>query len=121
VSPIRLASVLFLDARRIRQHKRTELPCGRRAEHASAKALGDEPRQKSTVIEVRMGQDDNIDPRRIDRERPPITIPQLFETLEETAVDQNSTVTEVEQMLGAGDSAGGSEKRQRWRHGCAIV
>ena len=120
VLPIRLASVLFLNVRRVRQHQRAQIPGARRAEHASAKALGDEPRQVAAVIEVRVRQDDGVDPRRIDRKRPPVAISQLLETLEETAVDQNATVAEVEQMLRAGDGTGGSEKRQRRRHASAL-
>src|SRR5688572_25470597 len=69
---------------------------------------------------MRVRQDDGVDPRRIDRKRRPVAIPQLFETLEEAAVDENPTVIDVEQMLGAGDGTGGSKKRERWRHGSAL-
>ena len=94
VVPVRLARVLFLNVRRVGQHQRAEIPGARRAEHASPKALRDEPRQIAAVIEVRVRQDDRIDPRRIDRKRCPVALPQLLETLKEAAVDENPTVAE---------------------------
>jgi hypothetical protein len=51
------------------------------------------------MIEVRMREDDGVDPSRIDRQRRPIAMPQLFKALEESAVDQNPMVAEIEQMF----------------------
>jgi hypothetical protein len=118
--PVGLPGVLFLNARRVRKDQGAQLSSAGGAEDRSAKPLGDKPRQVTAVIEVRVRQNDGIDSRRVDRKRPPIPIPQLLETLKETAVDQNSAIIHVEQMLRAGDGTGGPKKRQRRRHEPAL-
>ena len=118
--PVRPPGVFFLDARRVGQHQRAQLARRRRTEDAAGETLGHEPRQIAAVIEVRVREDNGIDPRRIDGKRPPVAIAQLLEPLEQAAVDQDAAIAEVEQMLGTGDGASGSEERQRWRHGSAL-
>ena len=118
--PVRLPRVLFLDARRVRQHERAQVARARRAEDAAAKALADQPRQVAAVIEMRVREDDGVDRAGRDRERGPVAQPQLLEALEQAAVDENAMVAEIEQMLRAGDGAGGAEKRQRGRHRRAL-
>ena len=49
----------------------------------------------------------------IDRQRLPVAQPQLLQPLKEPAIDQDSVIAEIEQVLRAGDRARRSEKRQR--------
>src|SRR5207248_6782524 len=112
---VRVARVLFLNPRRIGQHERAELARGRRAEDPAPKAPRDEARQVAAVVQVRVGENYGVDPRGIDRQRRPVAQPELLQALKETAVDKDAAVAEIEEMLGAGDSAGGSKKCQR-RH-----
>ena len=77
-----------------------------------AKPLRDQPRQVAAVIEMRVRQHHRVDRRgRIGSARP-VAQPQLLQPLKQPAIDQDPTAAQIEQMLGAGDRAGGSEKRQ---------
>ena len=67
-----------------------------------------------------MRQDHGVDPGRIDRQRRPVAQAQLFEPLEQPAIDEHAVIAEIEQVLGAGDGARGPEKCQR-RHGMTIL
>jgi hypothetical protein len=96
---VRLPRVLLLDVRGIRQHERAQVARARRTKDAAAKALADQPRKVTTVIEMSMREDDCVDLRRRDRKRRPVAMPQLFETLKEAAVDENPMVAEIEQMF----------------------
>jgi hypothetical protein len=55
-----------------------------------------------------MREDHGVDARRIHGKRRPVAKPELFLTLKEPAVDQNSIIAEREQVF--------SEERQRRRH-----
>ena len=94
-----LPRILFLNARRVREHERAQVTRAGRAKDAATKALPDEPRKVPTVIEMSMREDDSVDPRRIDRKGRPIPKAQLFEALKEAAVDENPMVAKVEQMF----------------------
>ena len=109
---VRVASVFFLDAGRIGQHERTELARRWCAEDAAAKPVCDEPRQISAVIEMRVGENDRVNSRRIDRQRCPVALAQLLQALKEAAVDEHAMIAEVEQVLGPGHRARSPEKRE---------
>ena len=96
---VRLPRILFLNVRGIRQHQRAQVARARRTKDAATKALADQPREVTTVIEMSMREDDRVDPRRSDRKRRPVAMPQLFEALKEAAVDENPMVAEIEQMF----------------------
>src|SRR5439155_25422238 len=102
------------------KHQRAQIACPRRAEDAPPKASPDEPRQISTMIEVRMREDDGVDAPGIDRQRRPVALSQLFEPLKQAAVDQHLMVAQIEQMLRPGDGSRGSEKGER-RHRLTIL
>ena len=112
-----LAGILFLQMSGVRQHQRTEILRRGRAEHAASKPGGNQTRQVPAVIQVRVGQDERVNGGGIDRQRCPITQPQLFQPLKKPAIDEDSASVSFEEVLGARDSAGGAEKRQaRRRH-----
>ena len=116
-----LPRVFFLDVRGVGQHERAQIARARRAEHAPAKALGDEPRQVAAVIEVRVREDDRVDPRRDRWEAPPSCA-----AAAPSAPGRGRSRSRIrrsprlEQVLRAGDGAGGSEKRQGGGHGRAL-
>lgn len=64
------------------------------------------------MVQVRMSQNDHVDAGRLDRQRLPIAQPQVLEPLKQSAIDQNPPTVDLEQVLGAGDRAGGAEERQ---------
>ena len=58
---VRLARILFLDARRVRQHEAAQIRGAGRAEHAAPESVRNQPRQVADVIEVRVRQHDGVD------------------------------------------------------------
>src|SRR5215210_3742830 len=72
------------------------------------------------MIEVRMSEDNRVDPFGVDREGGPVPFPQFLQPLEKSAIHQNQAAIKAEQMLRAGNGAGGAEERQR-RHPMTIL
>ena len=87
---IRVRRIFFLDATGIGQDDPAEILCAGGAEDAAAEALGDEARQIAAMIEVRVGKDDGVDLRWLDRKLLPVPFAQLLEPLEEPRVDEHS-------------------------------
>ena len=110
---VRLARVLVLNVRRVRQNQRTELLGRRGAEDPAAKPGRNQPRQIPAVIEVRMGQDDGVDRGRVDRQRLPVAQPQFLQPLKQAAVDQHAPAIDLEEVLRAGHRTSGAEESQR--------
>ena len=81
---------------------------GARAIDGAAKAGLHEPRQVADVIDVRVREHDAIDGRSIEGKRLPVAQPQLFEPLEQPAVDEHAAAAGFEQVLRAGDGFGGA-------------
>src|SRR5262249_48155506 len=108
-----VARILFLDVRRVGQDQAAELLRGRRAENTAPEAVLDEPGQVAAVIQVRVGEDHRVDGARGHRERLPVAGPKLLQALKQAAVHQNPAAGDVEEVLGAGDGAGGAQKGQR--------
>ena len=67
------------------------------------------------MVKMRVGQHDRRDRRRVDGQRLPVALAQLFQSLEQTAVDEDPVSVDLQQVLGAGDGSGRAEERQR-RH-----
>ena len=111
--PVRLARVFFLNVRGIGQDERAQIARARRAEDAAAESAGDQPRQVAAMIEVRMRQDDRVDPPRDRSEARPSSV-RAAPSAPETARNPPARGDpQVQQMLRPGDGAGGAEKRQR--------
>jgi hypothetical protein len=64
------------------------------------------------MIQVRVRQDDRINPRRIDGQRLPVPPTELLEPLKQAAIDQNPPAADLEQVLRPGDRARSPEKAQ---------
>ena len=67
------------------------------------------------MIEVRVREDDAIDGVGRHGKGSPVAQAEILEPLEHSAVNQDPPAIHLQQVLGAGDGPGGSEKRQR-RH-----
>ena len=109
---IRVAGVLLLDVRGIREHERTEVTRARRTEDASLEAVRHEPRQITAVIKVRVREDDRVDVAWLGRERLPVSFAKFLETLKKTAVDKHPVGAGIKKMFGAGDGSGGPKEGQ---------
>jgi hypothetical protein len=70
---------------------------------------------------MRVRQDDSVDASGIDRERRPVPEAELFETLEETAVDENAVLAEIEEMLRSRDRSRGAKEGERGQGGYFLL
>ena len=95
---VRDLGIIFLDAAGIREHDAAEILGARRAEHAPGKTLRDEPRQISTMIEMRVRQDDGVDFRGFDWQVLPVALPQFLQTLKQSGIDQDPGRRRLEQV-----------------------
>src|SRR5437667_7552367 len=91
-----LARVLFLNVRRVGEHERAQLFGRRCAENATSEPAGDKSWQVPAVIEMRVRENDGVDRRRIDRQRPPVPGPQLLQSLKQAAIDEHPPAAELE-------------------------
>jgi hypothetical protein len=99
--------------RSVGQDDAGELSRRGRAEDAPAKALTDESRQVARVIEMGVRQHDGVDRVGTHGKGLPISLPQLLQSLEQAAIDENSLASVLEKVFGSRDGARGTEKRQR--------
>src|SRR5439155_14939397 len=72
----------------------------------------DEQRQGPAVIEVRVGQHDGIERRRVMRGRYAVPNGLVGQALEEAAIDEDLGPARLEQVLRAGDGGGATKERQ---------
>jgi hypothetical protein len=72
----------------------------------------DQERQIAAVIEVGMGQNDRVDLPGIEGKRRAIAQPQVFEALEQPAVDKDLATAGRDQVFGAGHRPGGAPERE---------
>src|SRR5439155_25029256 len=93
-----MARVFFLDVRRIWQDERAEIARAGRAEDSAAESGADQARQVPAMIQMRVGEDHRVDAPRIDRQRGPVSLAQLLESLKEPAVNQHTMIADGEQV-----------------------
>jgi hypothetical protein len=62
---------------------------------------------------MRVGEHDRVERRGVDQERLPVAQTQFLESLEKTAIDQDTAAARADQEAAAGDSAGGAQKTKR--------
>jgi hypothetical protein len=94
--------VLFLDLRRIHEGDREEIGRRGRCQDRSREAVVDEARQKAAVIEMGVGEEDEIQVRRRDRERVPVAAEER-PFLIEPAVDQAAQAIGLDEIRGPRD------------------
>jgi len=97
--------ILFLQVTGIRQQDFTEIRCRARTEGWSRKTLPDQQRKVAGVIEMSMREQNRIDPMGVNREAIPIAQAQRLEALEQAAIDQESVVSTLDEVLGAGNGS----------------
>jgi hypothetical protein len=99
------AGIFFLQRRGIAQHVARELARRRRGDHFAAESALDQQRNASTVIEVRMGEQNEVDRCGIAAEVRRIAALDSVATLKKSAVDEHAPLGAFEQMTGSGDLA----------------
>jgi hypothetical protein len=105
--------VLLLQPPGVGQHQLAEIGGSRGAEDAAAEAVRNQPRQQPAVVEMGVRQHHRLHRRRLDRQPRPVPLAQRLQPLEHAAVDEDTMLIDLEQVLGPGNRAGRAEKRQR--------
>ena len=85
-----------------------------RGQHRAPVAALDHQRQVAGVVEVGVGQHDQVQFGRIDRRRIPVAQPQFLQSLEQAAVDQQAETVVLDEELRAGDGPGGAVETKAW-------
>ena len=86
---------------------------GRRLGAVDLRAAGrGKARQQAAVVDVRVGQQDEVEPAEIATERRPIARGRLAAALEHAAVDQEADAVRFHQQAGSGHLSGRTEERQ---------
>jgi len=112
VVAVGVSRVLFLDVRGVGQHQRAQIPRAGCAEDAALESLGNQAREVSAVVEVRMGQDDGVDGSGGDGQGLPVAKPQFLQSLEEPAVHEDAVIARVDEVFGPCDRSGGPQESQ---------
>ena len=109
--PARLAlGELLVQVSRVEQHERRQLDGpGGRVDRARVAGL-DEQRQATAMVEVRMGQHDRVELRRIEPERDPVPDRLVGAALEHPTIDQDLRSIGGDEELRAGDGGGPTEE-----------
>lgn len=84
--------------RAIEQDQPCDVPGRRRGINGARKAVPDEPRQITAVVQMGVGEDDCIDGSRLNREGCPVELAKLAKSLKEAAVDQQALAVPVDEM-----------------------
>src|SRR5260221_14779783 len=98
--------------RRIGQDDGAQVVRAGGAEDTTAEALRHKARQLTAVVEMGVREDDGIDTRGVDGKCGPVAESEILQSLKQAAVHKNPMVAKIEQVLGSGHRAGGTEERQ---------
>ena len=103
----------LLQTGRVGKHDTQERSGRRRAVDRSSKSLAHESRQVTGVIDVRVTQHDRVEGPGIRDTLGPVSESELLESLEESAVEEDSPLPGANQVHGTRDGSGGSEELER--------
>ena len=110
----------FLNMGRIEQHDLAQVNCGRRGDDLAAEAVTHKLWQTAGMVEVGVRQQHRVDFTRVEIPGQPVTGFHLTATLEESAVDDDLFPSAgFNQVIGAGDAAGGSQAGY-FNHWCSF-
>jgi hypothetical protein len=104
--------LVFLQMSRIGKHDASEFAGRRRGDHLAAKSSFRKKRQSATMIQVSVGQQQEIDRRGIEVEGGRIFFGQLPTSLEHAAIDEDAPVRAFEHVAGAGHASIGAVEGQ---------
>jgi hypothetical protein len=96
----------------VEQDEPSDVDRCRRGKYRPGKALADEPRKISAMVQMRVGEHDGIDRAWVPRKALPVEFPKLAWTLKKAAVDKQPPVVVLEQVLRTGNRAGTAKTHQ---------
>jgi len=100
-----LALFLVVQMRGVEDHQPSEIECGRRGDDFAAESPLGQKRQAAAMIEMCMGEKNEIDRSGIEAERPGVFVAQLAAALQQAAIDQYAFAGAFNEMAGTGYAA----------------
>lgn len=113
--PVCKRGIFLLQPATVRKQHATKLAGPVRAVDRLAVSAVDQAWEECAAIKVRVSQDDGVNVFRIVGWPRPVAQTELFVALEQPAIDQDPASSALQQMLRAGDGAGGAEKGESHR------
>ena len=107
---VRLPRILFLNAPGVREHQLTKVFCPRRAEDAPFVALSGQPGKVTDMVQMRVRENNGIKAPGLDRKIIPVSEAKLFQSLEQSTIEQDPFSSVLEKVFGTSDRACGTEK-----------
>ena len=106
-------ALLFLDVRAVGQHHARQVGGRRGRVDRPAEAAGGQPGQQSRVVDVGVGEDDEIERRGVEVQRARVLFVGVPPALEHPAVDQEPPLRAVDAKARPGHLAGRTEEADR--------
>ena len=100
----------LLDVAAVGQKNLRQIARGRCGPHLAVKAFLGQQGQVATVVQVGVGEDHRADVVGFHRQRIAVAQSQLFETLEQAAVDEQAFAFVLDQVFGTGHRAGTAQE-----------
>src|SRR5665213_552107 len=116
VAPVEGGDLGFLDAARVGEKVSAQIDGAARGDDRSRKAIADQLRQQTTVVDMGVRQQHGIDIGRPKRKGGVVERLQGFRPLEQAAVDQQAPGLGLKQIAGAGHGPRGAAKFDRHAH-----
>jgi hypothetical protein len=107
-----VCGILLMDAPAVGEEDAEQIAGRRGAEDRPPIALAHYHRKVAAVIDVGVRHHDRVEAGRLEPERLPVPKPQLLESLEQPAVDQDSGAGRLDQELRTGYRAGAAEEAE---------
>ena len=112
VAPVEALDLALLDVAAVGQHEGGEIDGRRRGVDRPREPVLAELRHEPAVVDVGVGQEEEVDARRLERERPVVELADALRTLEHAAVDQEAPAPVLDQVARAGHRAGAAMEDQ---------
>ena len=114
--PVGKKGIFFLNVAAVGQQDGGQVAGARCGMDSPAKTFLDQQRQVPAVVQVSMCQDHGIDLIGDHWQGAPVAQAQLFVTLEQSAIDQQTLAVVFNQVFGAGDSVSSAEEGEGGSH-----
>lgn len=112
---LRPLGVEFLDMRAVGEHHAEQVDGRRSRVDRAAEAARRQARQQPRMVDMRVGDDDEINRARVEVERAEVLVVGVAAALKQPAIDQESGMVRVDAKAGAGDLFSRAKKPER-RH-----
>ena len=113
--------LLFLQVRAVPEQDLAQVAGGRRGVDRPPEPVAHQRRQPAAVVEVGMTDDHRVDAARGHRQGQTVAQAKLLVALEQAAIDHQALAVVLDEVLGPGDGASGTEKTEMNAHAAHVT